>query len=153
MNLWTLKFKSLHVERQYRLEYIENHIYVMRFCVWLLCVLLFLWTLIEAIMLNVTLQYTLMRVIATVVFVGLAVYASTSSFLVNFQQVTIVLMVAIVIGKFGLEVSFQREGGLASSFVPILTFVLFNVGFCQICMVNLLHIFLFFISLGVWAAY
>jgi hypothetical protein len=153
MNKWTLQFKSQHVERQFRLEYIENHITIMRFCIWLLWTLLLLWTVIEALMLGATLQYTLMRVIATVAFTVVAIYTMTDSFYKIYQDVTLVLIILILFAKFGMEVIFLNEGGLASSFVPILTFVLFNIGFMKICLINLLHMLLFMTSLILWAAF
>lgn len=84
MNPWTLRFDSKHLERQYMIEFIEGHIKISRFCLGILTVLLMFWTVIETIMLDPAIEYTMVRATSSIIFVILALYTWTSSYKTNY---------------------------------------------------------------------
>lgn len=131
-------------------DHIQQHIKISRFCIGILTILLLLWTAIETAITSPALEYTIVRVISSVVFVLCLLYTLTNSYKRNYQKMTLLGILAILIVKFAIEAGFAREGGLSAAITPIVTFVFFNVGFIETVLVNMFHIVLFLITMSLF---
>jgi hypothetical protein len=76
MSRWTLWFSNPHVERAFKVEFIKAHITVYRVVIWIMLISLILWTVMEQLLSDVSLAYTLIKAISSLCFFFVAIYSS-----------------------------------------------------------------------------
>jgi hypothetical protein len=141
------KFKARHIETMYKERFIaENHSMMARTIIILLC-LMILWTILEVAISgdDMEMGLLLMRLIGIAAFICLIAYVYTQHYMENYENVTIITFVVMLFYKFGIEAGFGIVGTISYGLVPLCTYILFNVNFIKINLVNILSIILFVI--------
>ena len=135
------------MEKSFKNAYIDDHISVMRWVIRIIFIAVVLWFVLELLISSITFAFLLTRAVVIMAYFVIVVYTSTRNFRDNYVRVTITILFVLVFFKFLIEIFFLREGGLASAMVPAITFILFNVDWILITIVNIASIILSLISL------
>ncbi|OMJ88945.1 hypothetical protein SteCoe_9054 [Stentor coeruleus] len=149
LNKKILQFTFSYIEKKYALSFLEDNIRMFKFTFILLWILLLIWTIFGVTFRVVTLSYTLAR-IAMLASCSIVVYMLwTSAYQKNYRFYTCGVLLITLLVKFGLEASFNSTSFLATALVPSITFMILTVHWVAICLLNLLNLILFVISLSI----
>ena len=139
---YSLHFNSPYIEKEYRSTYIEEHITLFRIIIGVLWVLLVLWTMLESVLFDASLTYSLMRVLMCIAFSVVLFLSFLEHFKHHYVKYTLAIIGVSLLVKFGVELAFGRVGTLAAACVPAITNILFGVDFLKILGLNVLSILL-----------
>ncbi|CAG9315347.1 unnamed protein product [Blepharisma stoltei] len=142
-----LKFQSPYVEKVYRDHYISDNIAMYRTICTFIWVILILWTIFESIFLNVSMDYTIIRIALALGFTIVLLIILLEHFKKHYVQYTLTI---ICVGLFAMHctnIGYQQIGPLSAAIVPAITYILFNVDWVKITHLNIINVILFAISL------
>lgn len=149
LNKFTLQFKIPHIEFKFSLDFIKKHLFMFKFVIGLLLLLLVLWTIFGVTLLTVDWGYTLARIILLALFSVFLFMLWTNHFKSHYVfYISIVILVTIV-SKIGLELGFGKTSLLVTSLISSVTFLVLNVHWVIICLLNVLNVVLFLISISI----
>lgn len=152
INKFTLHFASSFIEKQFQNQYVKERIPLFRVIAIILWLLLILWTIFEAVIFEASLEYTLMRSIITAAFTVGLIITWTEQFLKYYINIILFFIVVTSFLKFSLEIGFKDEGALSSACLVSIIYILFNVDFLKITVLNFLELLLILISLSIVAS-
>jgi magnesium-transporting ATPase (P-type)/class 3 adenylate cyclase len=152
INKFTLHFASSFIEKQFQHQYVRERIPLLRGTVIVMWLLLMLWTIFEAVIFDVSFEYTLVRAILTAAFTVVLIISWTEFFFRYFVKFVLAIIILTSLVKFGMEIGFNNEGHLSSACLISITYILFNVDFLKITILNILELVLILISLSVVAS-
>jgi phospholipid-translocating P-type ATPase (flippase) len=146
MKKYSKVFKLRFVEKEFKEGFIEDQIILIRITVTLMWFLLIAWSFIQKLMSNSNGDYTKTSYILASVFSIFVLLVYTSHFKRHFTLYILAGFTISIVVKFAIEVSFKYYSILASSLVPLLAYILLNVGWFMMNFVNLFNILLTIIS-------
>ena len=147
MSKSTLRYNLPYIEKEFKAIFISENLQIIKWTAMTVWILLILWTIFGATLLNTPITYTLSRIVITAGFGVLVFILFTDHFVKFFTPYTLLAVVSAQLIKFALEVSFNTASVLATALVPSITFILLNVDWYYIGLVNILNIALSVISL------
>ena len=140
-------FLDSHIEKMYKREQITSKSRFMRVMLWLFLSFLVLWTAVDMSTTTRSAGYTAIRLLAVASLFLLCIVSHTRLF--SRYYGTIIL--GVVSGGMGLKVGsdwmLDNDGAMSTAIVPIITFVLFNVGTFQLAALNGLFFLAYMVKL------
>ena len=149
LNPYTLRFKISYVENKFTDNFIRDNIVLFRFTIAFLWVLVILWCIFGGTFLQEDLGYTLGRIILTVCCSVFLFMLWTNHFARHYIFYMCLAILITLISKFGLELGFNKTSLLATSLISAVTFLVLNVNWVYIVLLNVLNVVLFTISLAI----
>lgn len=146
----SLQFNSRSIETGYREFYILQNIKFYRIVVVLLFSLLVLWTFLEAFAFGADYTYNLIRTVMCVGFFVVVLIMWTEFFMDHYVILTVLVIFIGLFVKFGTEIAYLKPGALATCVIPAVTYVLFNVDWFQITIMNIINVSLYIISISIF---
>lgn len=144
---YSLKFCSEYIERVYQQIFISQNINILKLTIVILWFLLICWTILEILLLETTLVYIITRVLLCVGFTVIMAISATKHFIRHYIFYIMLVISLSLFLKFGTEIAFLRIGALSTGVIPSITYILFNVNWLKITLLNMLSQVLFIISL------
>jgi phospholipid-translocating P-type ATPase (flippase) len=143
---YSLEFCSEYVEKIYKQIFINQNIRLLRLTIIILWFLLILWTIIELVLYSTSVAYIIIRVLLCAGFTTIMALSSTSHFMKYYESYVIVVILLTLFLKFGTDLAFKRVGSMSTAVIPSITYILFNVNWVKISVLNTLNQMLFLIS-------
>lgn len=144
---YSLEYVSQYVEKVYKQIFISQNISVLRLAIIILWCLLLLWTILELILYPTTVAYIVIRVLLSAGFTSIMAISTTNHFVKNYVSYIIIVILLSLFIKFGTDIAFTRIGALSTGVIPSITYILFNVNWIKISILNTLNQLLFIISI------
>lgn len=148
MNKYTLRYNLPYIEKEYKDIFISENLLVIKYTAFAIWVLVIIWTIFAAVLLSASFSYNLARIVVTAGYGVLVFILFTDHFKRYFSSYTILIAVSAILIKFALEVSFNSASVLATALVPSITFILINVDWLYMTLINCLNIILVIITLS-----
>ena len=146
MKKYSKMFKMRFVEKEFKENFIDDQIFLIKGTVTVMWLLLILWSFIQVFQISARDNYTVTTYILASVFSIFVILVYTSHFKRHFTLYILSGFSIGIISKFAIEISFSYYSILASSLVPVLAYILLNIGWFLMHLVNLLNILLTIIS-------
>lgn len=146
MKKYSKMFKMRFVEKEFKENFIDDQIFLIKGTVTVMWFLLILWSFIQVFQISARDNYTVTTYILASVFSIFVILVYTSHFKRHFTLYILSGFSIGIISKFAIEISFSYYSILASSLVPVLAYILLNIGWFLMHLVNLLNILLTIIS-------
>jgi phospholipid-transporting ATPase len=143
-----LQFTMPYVEKKYSEIFIKENLTMIKFTFCILWMLLLLLTIIGAALTNIDVAYTLARTFLLIASIPFIFLLWTEHFTRYYKFYVCMAALLGLLSKFGLEINFQRTSQLATSIASSVLFLVLNVKWGYICLLNLLNLGLFIISLS-----
>ena len=143
---YSLEYCSEYVEKIYKQIYINQNIRLLRLTIIILWFLLILWTILEIVLYSTSLAYIVIRVLLCAGFTTIMALSSTNHFIKYYVPYVIIVILLSLFLKFGTDLAFKRIGSLSTGVIPSITYILFNVNWVKITVLNILNQILFIIS-------
>ncbi|OMJ78300.1 hypothetical protein SteCoe_21934 [Stentor coeruleus] len=148
MSKITLKFVFAHIEKKFTENFIRSNLKLFKWTIAFLWLLVILWTVFGALLMEVSMDYTLARIVISAACSLMLFLLWTEHFLKNYKFYILLLIFITLLTKFTLEITFSKTSILATALVPSVTFLILNVGWFYILVLNILNITLFVISIS-----
>ncbi|OMJ73757.1 hypothetical protein SteCoe_27502 [Stentor coeruleus] len=148
MSKITLKFVFAHVEKKFTENLIRDNLMLFKWTLGFLWLLVILWTIFGALIMGASMNYILARIIISAACSLMLFLLWTEHFMKNYRFYILLLIFIALFTKFALEISFSRTSILATALVPSVTFLILNVSWFYILILNILNIILFIISIS-----
>ena len=142
----TLKFKLPHIEKKFIENFIRENITQFKWTIAFLWLLVILWTIFGSTILKADIIYTLSRIIISSLCSVVLFVLWTDHFLKHYQKYILVFVFLAILSKFILEVSFSQPSILATALIPSVTFLILNVNWLYILLLNMLNLLFSIIS-------
>ena len=148
LNPYTLRFVISYVEKKFAENFIRDNLVLFKFTVVFLWALMILWCIFGGTLLNADLGYILGRIILTICCSVFLFMLWTDHFLKHYIFYMCLAILITLFSKFGLELGFNKTSLLATSLISAVTFLVLNVSWVYIVLLNGLNVVLFAISLS-----
>lgn len=149
MKKFTLRFNLKHIEKKFAENYIAENLTLFKWTIAILWTLIILWTVFGAIVMNDQENYILARIIISSACSLMLFILWSNHFIKNFHRYILLMIFIALFTKFALEISFAQTSILATALVPSVTFLILNVHWLGILMLNILNVLLFIVSISV----
>ena len=137
----------------YRKRWIGEHLGQIKWTLGVILVMTTLWTILEpALNSDVNLEYILIRLLAIAAFSVIFFYICTPHYLRRYVRQTLRIFYLMRVVKFIMEVGFSNAGSLTTAFFPLITYILFNVHWYGITILNIVNIILYLISFSLYTS-
>lgn len=147
MKKYTMMFKLQYIEKEFRENFINDQIFIIKGTVVTLWALLIMWSVIQVKQLKATDNYTVTTYILASVFSIFVFLVFTNHFKRHFRLYIMSGFIIGIIVKFAIEVSFTYYSILASSLVPLLSYFLLSIGWFWMHIINLINVLLTLVSI------
>jgi phospholipid-translocating P-type ATPase (flippase) len=149
INKRLLKFKLPYIEKNYTENFIKEHTRLYQSTLGFLWALVLIWLIFDLTISNSSLEIILSRIVVLVVCSIFLIFLWTVHFQKNYISYMTIAILAGLLSKFGLEAGFENTSVLTTSLISSVTFLILNVHWVYICLLNILNVILFIISLSI----
>ncbi|CAG9318515.1 unnamed protein product [Blepharisma stoltei] len=144
---WALRFVSGSMEKLYREHYIKEHILMFRLANFVIWVILILWTVYELVAVDTSVSYTVIRIILVLGYSAVLVIVMFDFFRKHYVIITLIIISIAIAAIVAADIVYYKLGLVPTAMVPTISYILFNVDFEYITILNIINVLLFLISL------
>ena len=146
LNPITLRFASPYIESKYRLKFLKTHLRLIRGVTLLLWLAEFVWMVVSEAVGDSRADYAGEKAVISLLFLCLFGVTFWKRFQEYYREVVLGVIFVTLMAKFGAELMHDEVGGMVAALAPIISYILLNVDFLAVTVLNLLNIVLFTIS-------
>ncbi|CAG9312880.1 unnamed protein product [Blepharisma stoltei] len=147
---WMLKFISPYIENLYRDHYIHDHILMYRLICGLIWIILLFWTIYEVVVQSPSLSYTVIRIVMVLAFSAVLLLVMLDYFKRHYVFYTLAIIFLFIIAMAISDANYEKTGLLSTSMVPAISYILFDVDYLSITLLNIINIGLFLMALLIY---
>jgi phospholipid-transporting ATPase len=148
MNKYTLEFKLHHIERKFRDNFIRENILMLKWTFILLWALLALWVLFGSLLINESTQRTLFRVFICVGSGLIVIWIWNEKFKKHYRMYILLISFGTISIKFVVDMIYTT-GILSTGLIASVGFLILNVSWLPMLLLNVLNSILFIISISI----
>lgn len=146
LNPITLRFSSPYIESKYKLKFLKAHLRLIRGVTLLLWIAEFVWMVLSEAIGESRADYASQKAVISLIFLCLFAATFLKWFQEYYRKVVLGVIFVTLMAKFAAELMHNEVGGMVAALTPIVSYILLNVDFLAVTVLNLLNIVLFTIS-------